>query len=191
MNWKLTATTIGLADVRLGRHRARRRRAQHLQLGQLHQPRADQEVRGRPTRSRSPSPTTIPTTPRSPRCGPAATASTSWCPRPTTCRSGSARGCCWRPGPTRWRISRTSTERWVDVAWDPGRHYSVPWQWGTTGIARQHEGLQGRHQHLGHLLRSAGRAEGQGQRRAGDERRHAPGDLVRRRRAAAPATRRS
>ncbi len=25
-------------------------------------------------------------------------------------------------------------ERWVDVPWDPGRHYSVPWQWGLTGI---------------------------------------------------------
>ncbi len=25
--------------------------------------------------------------------------------------------------------------RWVHVDWDPGRHYSVPWQWGTTGIA--------------------------------------------------------
>jgi spermidine/putrescine transport system substrate-binding protein len=24
--------------------------------------------------------------------------------------------------------------RWTDVAWDPGRHYSVPWQWGVTGI---------------------------------------------------------
>jgi spermidine/putrescine transport system substrate-binding protein len=24
--------------------------------------------------------------------------------------------------------------RWVDVHWDPGRHYSVPWQWGVTGI---------------------------------------------------------
>lgn len=24
---------------------------------------------------------------------------------------------------------------WVDVAWDPGRRYTVPWQWGTTGIA--------------------------------------------------------
>ena len=23
---------------------------------------------------------------------------------------------------------------WVDVAWDPGRHYTVPWQWGTTGV---------------------------------------------------------
>jgi spermidine/putrescine transport system substrate-binding protein len=23
--------------------------------------------------------------------------------------------------------------RWVDVPWDPGRHYTVPWQWGTTG----------------------------------------------------------
>jgi spermidine/putrescine transport system substrate-binding protein len=23
--------------------------------------------------------------------------------------------------------------RWVDVPWDPGRHYSVPWQWGMGG----------------------------------------------------------
>ncbi|MFN7008587.1 MAG: extracellular solute-binding protein [Allorhizobium sp.] len=25
--------------------------------------------------------------------------------------------------------------QWVDVPYDPGRHYSVPWQWGTTGVA--------------------------------------------------------
>lgn len=25
-------------------------------------------------------------------------------------------------------------ERWVNVDFDPGRHYSVPWQWGTTGV---------------------------------------------------------
>ena len=25
--------------------------------------------------------------------------------------------------------------RWVDVVFDPGRHYTVPWQWGTTGMA--------------------------------------------------------
>ena len=25
-------------------------------------------------------------------------------------------------------------ERWVDVPWDEGRHYTVPWQWGLTGI---------------------------------------------------------
>lgn len=25
-------------------------------------------------------------------------------------------------------------QQWVDVAWDPGRHYTVPWQWGTTGV---------------------------------------------------------
>lgn len=24
---------------------------------------------------------------------------------------------------------------WTDVAWDPGRKHSVPWQWGSTGIA--------------------------------------------------------
>lgn len=26
-------------------------------------------------------------------------------------------------------------ERWRDVPWDPGRHYTAPWQWGTTGVA--------------------------------------------------------
>lgn len=26
-------------------------------------------------------------------------------------------------------------ERWVNVDWDPGRKYTVPWQWGSVGIA--------------------------------------------------------
>ena len=25
-------------------------------------------------------------------------------------------------------------DRWKDVTWDPNRHYTVPWQWGTTGV---------------------------------------------------------
>ena len=25
-------------------------------------------------------------------------------------------------------------ERWVNVDWDPGRRYTVPWQWGSTGV---------------------------------------------------------
>jgi len=25
--------------------------------------------------------------------------------------------------------------QWVDVPYDPGRHYSVPWQWGTVGVS--------------------------------------------------------
>ena len=25
--------------------------------------------------------------------------------------------------------------RWIDVTFDPGRHYTVPWQWGVTGVA--------------------------------------------------------
>ncbi len=24
--------------------------------------------------------------------------------------------------------------KWIDVDWDPGRRYTVPWQWGTTGV---------------------------------------------------------
>jgi spermidine/putrescine transport system substrate-binding protein len=27
------------------------------------------------------------------------------------------------------------SQRWRDVPWDPGRRYTVPWQWGTTGVA--------------------------------------------------------
>merc|ERR1711974_204416 len=27
------------------------------------------------------------------------------------------------------------SEQWKNVEWDPNREYSVPWQWGTTGIA--------------------------------------------------------
>ncbi len=26
-------------------------------------------------------------------------------------------------------------DRWIDVDWDPGRVHTVPWQWGTTGVA--------------------------------------------------------
>ena len=25
-------------------------------------------------------------------------------------------------------------EQWVNVDWDPGRHYTVPWQWGSVGM---------------------------------------------------------
>jgi len=25
--------------------------------------------------------------------------------------------------------------QWIDVPWDPGRTYTVPWQWGSTGVA--------------------------------------------------------
>src|SRR5690606_30903076 len=26
-------------------------------------------------------------------------------------------------------------ERWLDVPFDPGHKYTVPWQWGTTGVS--------------------------------------------------------
>lgn len=26
------------------------------------------------------------------------------------------------------------SSQWVDVSWDPGRQYTVPWQWGSTGV---------------------------------------------------------
>ncbi|WP_407704254.1 extracellular solute-binding protein [Thermohalobaculum xanthum] len=33
--------------------------------------------------------------------------------------------------------------QWVDVDWDPGRHYTVPWQWGSTGVAVNREDYTG------------------------------------------------
>jgi spermidine/putrescine transport system substrate-binding protein len=34
-------------------------------------------------------------------------------------------------------------ERWVNVPWDKGRHYTVPWQWGTTGVAVNRKSYSG------------------------------------------------
>jgi len=33
--------------------------------------------------------------------------------------------------------------QWVDVEWDPGRKFTVPWQWGTTGVAVNTEHYKG------------------------------------------------
>ena len=44
------------------------------------------------------------------------------------------------------------SESWKDVPWDPKRHYTVPWQWGTTGVAVD-TSVYG-----GDIPRSAGRA---------------------------------
>ena len=180
-----------LALLAGGRHGARRRRAQHLQLGQLHQPRTDQEVRGRATRSRSPSPTTIRTTPRSPRCAPGGhgfdivVPSASYVPIWVE-RRPAAR----RRAPTRWRTSRTWIRTWVDVALDPGRHYSVPWQWGTTGVTVNTSVYKGDLNTSAIFLDPPEELVGQGQRRAGNERRDVPRHPLCRRRTAAPPTRR-
>lgn len=32
---------------------------------------------------------------------------------------------------------------WVDVPWDPGRNYTVPWQWGSTGVAVNSDAYSG------------------------------------------------
>jgi spermidine/putrescine transport system substrate-binding protein len=32
---------------------------------------------------------------------------------------------------------------WVNVSYDPGRHYSVPWQWGTVGVAVNSKSYKG------------------------------------------------
>jgi len=33
--------------------------------------------------------------------------------------------------------------KWVDVWWDEGRHYSVPWQWGSTSFTVDSEVYSG------------------------------------------------
>jgi spermidine/putrescine transport system substrate-binding protein len=33
--------------------------------------------------------------------------------------------------------------RWIDVSFDPGRRYSVPWQWGVTGVAANTDHFKG------------------------------------------------
>ena len=33
--------------------------------------------------------------------------------------------------------------RWVDVPFDPGRHYTVPWQWGVTAVAANTDHFKG------------------------------------------------
>ncbi len=40
-----------------------------------------------------------------------------------------------KPGIPEMKNYGNIAERWVDVDWDPDREYSVPWQWGTTGVA--------------------------------------------------------
>ena len=46
--------------------------------------------------------------------------------------------------------------KWVDVPFDPGRHYTVPWQWGTTGILLNTKYSKADPEHLRHLPRPAG-----------------------------------
>lgn len=45
------------------------------------------------------------------------------------------KGLLMKPGIPEMENYGNISEQWKNVAWDPGREYSVPWQWGTTGIA--------------------------------------------------------
>ncbi|MCB1972286.1 MAG: extracellular solute-binding protein [Geminicoccaceae bacterium] len=38
---------------------------------------------------------------------------------------------------------KNMSQQWKDVEWDPGRRYSVPWQWGTTGVAVNRSAYEG------------------------------------------------
>lgn len=37
--------------------------------------------------------------------------------------------------PNQMENFKNMDSRWIDVYWDPGRHYSIPYQWGTTSFA--------------------------------------------------------
>ena len=121
-----------LGDVR--KRRLRRWRAADLQLGRLHEPRTGQEVRrevqrqGHGDRLRFERHRARQGARRRP-----------WLRHRRSVRQlrsdlDRARACCWRPGPTRWRTSRTSIRDGSTCRSIPAASYTVPWQWGTTGI---------------------------------------------------------
>ena len=45
------------------------------------------------------------------------------------------KGLIQKPGIPEMENYGNIAERWRDVEWDPGREWTVPWQWGTTGVA--------------------------------------------------------
>ncbi|SEQ09149.1 extracellular solute-binding protein [Thalassovita taeanensis] len=45
------------------------------------------------------------------------------------------KGLLMKPGIPEMENYHNLAPQWVDVDWDPKREYSVPWQWGTTGVA--------------------------------------------------------
>ncbi len=45
------------------------------------------------------------------------------------------KGLLMEPGIPEMENFKHVSENWKNVEWDPGRRYSVPWQWGTTGVA--------------------------------------------------------
>ena len=59
-------------------------------------------------------------------------------------------------------------ERWVNVDWDPGRHYTVPWQWGSTGVVVNVDHYKGDINTSAMFLDPPEFVEGQDQRRSRD-----------------------
>ena len=45
------------------------------------------------------------------------------------------KGLIQKPGIPEMENYGNLSERWKNVEWDPGREWTVPWQWGTTGVA--------------------------------------------------------
>ena len=45
--------------------------------------------------------------------------------------------------------------QFVNIYWDPGRNYTVPWQFGTTAFGVNTGQVQGRHRHVRHPVQSA------------------------------------
>ncbi len=45
--------------------------------------------------------------------------------------------------PNKMENAKNLDPRWVDVYWDPGREYSIPWQWGTTAFMVNREVFDG------------------------------------------------
>jgi len=45
--------------------------------------------------------------------------------------------------PDQMENGKNIAPEWMNVDWDPGRHYTVPWQWGTTGVAVNRKAYSG------------------------------------------------
>ena len=163
----LIAAALVLAPTRPSRPRGGR--AEHLQLGQLHQPRADEEVRAGLRRQGDDDGLRFNDTALA-KVKAGAHGFDIVVPSANFMQVWIKDGLLLESRPDQMENFKHVAQRWVDVAYDPGRHYSVPWQWGVTGVSVNTDVYHGGHQYLGHSIRSTAGAGRQDQCRARDER---------------------
>jgi spermidine/putrescine transport system substrate-binding protein len=127
-------TTASSAIGARGRARPRRRgRAQHLQLGQLHQPRTDQKFEAETVKVTVTDYDSNDTALA--KIAPGGHGFDIVVPSANYVPIWVEKGLLLELDQTRLENFGNIAPEWVDVDWDPGRRHTVPWQWGTTGVA--------------------------------------------------------